>query len=246
MTLSSQALAHLLPDREFRYYASVDSTQDLALQWLRDGADAGSVIVADEQRKGRGRHGRTWHTPPGVAIALSVILRPAVKALPQITMLGALSIYDMLVELGADDVSIKWPNDVRLDGRKLSGVLPEASWSGDRLEGVALGMGINVRADFTGTELAETATSIEPALGQAVNRSEVVALLLSRVDFWAQRLGMPELFDTWKSRLDTLGQRVTVGEITGLAAAVKPDGALLIRDDTGKTQRVLAGDVALG
>lgn len=246
MSLSSQALEHLLPNRETRFYASVDSTQDLALAWLREGAEAGSVIVADEQRKGRGRHGRTWHTPPGVAIAMSILLRPMAKALPQITMLGALSIYDMLVTLGADDVAIKWPNDVRLGGRKVSGVLPEASWSGDRLEGVALGMGINIRVDFAGTELAQTATSIEPALGRPVNRAEVVATLLERIDFWAQRLTTPELFDTWKSRLDTLGQRVTVGDVVGLAVSVDPDGALLIRDDIGELRRVLAGDVALG
>ena len=246
MTLSHDGLRRALQDRPFRFLESVDSTQDVALAWLRDGAESGSVVIADEQRRGRGRQGRVWYTPPGVALALSVILRPTVKALPQITMLGALAIYDMLQQAGADAIAIKWPNDVRLLGRKVSGVLPEVSWQGDRLQGVALGIGVNVRADFTGTELAETAVSIEPALGKSVDRVELIATLLRRVDFWAMRLSTPELFETWKSRLETIGQYVTVGGVSGMALSVDRDGALLVRNSDDQVHRVLAGDVALG
>ena len=246
MNLRQDKLQAQLKDRSFRFYPSVDSTQDIALGWLHEGAEAGSVVIADEQRQGRGRKGRIWYTPPGVAIALSVILRPLPKALPQVTMLGALAIADMLRELGADDVTIKWPNDVRLNGRKVSGVLPEAAWDGAKLRGVALGMGINVRADFTDTELAETAISIEPALGHPVDRAEICAILLRRVDFWSMRLGTPEVFDNWKVRLDTLGQQVTIGDVSGVAASVDREGALLVRQADGEQVRVLAGDVALG
>jgi len=246
MSLLKTNLENALPDRPVRFYPSVDSTQDLALQWLRDGAEAGAVVIADEQRKGRGRHGRFWYTPPGVALALSVVLRPPVRALHQVTMLGALSIYDMLGDLGAEVVTIKWPNDVRLQGRKVSGVLPEAEWDGGKLRGVALGMGINVRVDFSGTEVEQTAISIEPALGRAIDRVEIITLLLRRIDHWALRLGTPEIFDAWKARLETIGQRVTIGAVNGIAEAVDREGALFVRTTDGERVRVLAGDVALG
>ncbi|MFW5691609.1 MAG: biotin--[acetyl-CoA-carboxylase] ligase [Chloroflexota bacterium] len=236
--------------RHFQFFEQVDSTQDLALAWLRQepGLHVGSAIVGDEQLKGRGRHGRTWYTPPGVALAVSVILKPAPQALSQVTMLGALAIAEMIDALAADAplqpaVTIKWPNDVRLDGRKVSGVLPEAEWRGGDLLGVSLGMGINVRVDFTGSPLADTAVSIEPALGKTIDRAEAVALLLERVDHWAVRLGTQTLFHAWRSRLETVGRTVTVEGISGRAEGVRSDGALLLRDDAGNLHTMIAGDL---
>lgn len=249
MELNHERLARLLTPRQFRYFQRVDSTQDLAREWLQGGAPAGAVVIADEQIKGRGRHGRDWVTPPGSALALSVILRPAVEALPQVTMLGALAIAGMLDKLGADDVSIKWPNDVQLNGRKVCGVLPEAVWNGSSLQGVILGMGVNVRVDFSGTPLADTAISIEPALRRTMNRAELLALLLGQVDLWAEQLGQTALFAAWKARLATLGQEVTISQeagnaLRGIAQAVDSQGALLLRDERGEVHRILAGDVS--
>lgn len=246
MELSAETVQRRLAPRPVRFYETVDSTNDLALDWLRAGAAAGSAVIADEQVKGRGRLGRTWHTPPGVALAVSVVLRPEPARVAQVTMLGALAIYDLLASIGLKDLGIKWPNDVQVNGRKICGVLPEAAWEGDRLLGVALGMGVNVRADFTGTELESSAISIEPALGRPVNRLDVLASLLERVDFWTARLGTAALFQVWKSRLTTLGRAVAVENVRGLAESVDSDGALLVRDASGAIHRVLAGDVAFG
>ncbi|HEX2905458.1 MAG TPA: biotin--[acetyl-CoA-carboxylase] ligase [Phototrophicaceae bacterium] len=246
MTLTAEAIQQIYPQHPIRFYERVDSTNDLALEWLWQGTAAGSVIVADEQMQGRGRLGRTWHTPPGVALAVSVILRPAAAQLPQVTMLGALAIYDVLADFGVSQLGIKWPNDVQVNGRKISGILPEAAWSGEQLVGVVLGLGLNVRVNFTGTELAETATSLETVLGQSVSRLDVLARLLANINDWAAALGEAWLFETWKSRLTTLGQPVTVGEIQGLAEQVNAEGALLVRDASDVVHRVLAGDVALG
>jgi BirA family biotin operon repressor/biotin-[acetyl-CoA-carboxylase] ligase len=229
-----------------RFFDTVDSTNDLALDWLRAGAPAGSAVIVDEQLKGRGRLGRTWHTPPGVALAVSVVLRPEATQVSQITMLGALAIYDMLEVVGLKDLGIKWPNDVQVNGHKICGVLPEAAWDGDKLLGVALGLGVNVRVEFAGTELESSAISIEPALGRKVNRLDLLANLLERLDFWYARLGMPVLFQTWKGRLTTLGRMVTVENVRGLGESVDSDGALLVRDSDGAIHRILAGDVALG
>lgn len=245
MTLTQDRLIARLPHRPLRFYPQVESTNDLARNWLHEGASAGSVVIADEQLSGRGRLGRKWHTPPGVGLAVSVILRPKPANLPQITMLGALAIYDMLVNLGLPQVTIKWPNDVQVNGRKVSGVLAEAVWTGDQLAGVVLGMGINVRVDFTGTELADKAISIEPALGRPVDRADLAADLLAQVDKWQAGLGTVLLFETWKSRLATLGQPVSYAGFSGVAENVSPDGALMIRLADGRVQPVLAGDVAV-
>ncbi|MCB9456809.1 MAG: biotin--[acetyl-CoA-carboxylase] ligase [Anaerolineaceae bacterium] len=245
MTLSEDRLRERLAPRAVRFYPQVESTNDLAMEWLQQGAVSGAVVVADEQSKGRGRLGRTWHTPPGVSLAVSMILRPRPEHLPQVTMLGALAIHDMLVGLGLAKTGIKWPNDVHINRRKVSGVLAEAAWTGDKLAGVVLGMGINVRADFSGSNLAQQAISIEPALGRAVDRVDLLVDLLARADVWAEQLGTKTLFTAWQSRLVTLGQTVTYGGLTGTAELVTPDGALSIRTGDGQLYRVFAGDVVV-
>ena len=243
MTLSQERLEELF-DCSFRYYDSVDSTNDIAMQWLRDGAESGSVVIADEQRKGRGRKGRFWHTPTGVALAISVILKPEQSQAHRVSMIGALAVYDLCVEFGAKDVGIKWPNDVQINGKKISGILPEAAWENDRLHGVILGMGVNVRVRFV-DEIADTAINLEDAVGKPLNRSELVGILMQRINYWVGRMGDDELFDTWSARLNTIGQRVEVEGIVGQAQAVDVSGALLIKVADGSIKTMMAGDVSL-
>lgn len=249
MTLSPDRLSTVLTGRPFRYYDQVESTNDLAKAWLAEDAPSGAVVIADEQVKGRGRLGRSWQTPPGTAIAMSVILKPTRQQLPTMTQVASLSIAEMLDTLKADDVGIKWPNDVLLKGKKVAGILVEAEWQGDALRGVVIGMGVNVRVDFSGTELENYATSIEHALGLRLDRSELIKVILERITYWNTFSTGERLFNTWKARLTTLQQTVTVetqqGVINGLAEAVTPDGALLVRDDNGQLHTVLAGDIPL-
>lgn len=250
MTLTQQNLIERLYPRPVRYFEQIGSTNDEALDWMANGALNGSVVVAGEQVKGKGRLGRNWHTPPGSALIVTVILRPKVAELSQITMLGALAIYDTVKQLGLEQVGIKWPNDVMLNDLKVSGILPEAVWEDGELLGVVLGMGVNVRIDFSNNELAQKAISIETVLGQHVERLDLIAGLLTRVDCWAQRLGSDVLFETWKSRLLTLGQRVRLvsagQEVVGMAESVDLDGTLLVRQADRHLERVVAGDIALG
>lgn len=250
MTFIEQQVVERLHPRAVRYFSSIGSTNDEALAWMAAGAPTGAVVITDEQVKGKGRLGRVWHTPAGSALIVSVILRPQVKALSQITMMGALAIYDVVKLLGCDDVGIKWPNDVQLCGRKVSGVLPEAVWEDGLLSGVVLGMGINVSIDFQNTELAQKAISIEPVLGKSVDRLDLLSSLLRQVDYWADRLGSLELFETWKNRLVTLGRDVQVQTaeriVSGFAEMVDQDGALWVRQADGHVERVIAGDIALG
>ena len=249
MTLTAQRLHNLLAPRPVRFFEQVDSTNDVARTWLNEGVASGAVVIADEQLKGRGRMGRTWHTPPEVALAISVILKPPVDTLSQVSMLGALAIAELCEQTGLEQVGIKWPNDVQVNGRKISGVLPEAVWDGDQLLGSVLGMGVNIRLDFANTELADTAISLEPALGKPVDRAELVAYLLQRVDFWFAKLGEPALFLAWKKHLTTLGNSITVTHLDntlwGVAEAVDESGALLIKIADGTRHWVHAGDIAL-
>jgi BirA family biotin operon repressor/biotin-[acetyl-CoA-carboxylase] ligase len=250
MTLDAQSVRAALFPRPVQFFERVDSTNDIALDWLRQGAPAGAVVIADEQVKGRGRLGRHWYTPPGTALILSIILRPGRHQIPHLTMLGALAICEMLEQLGAEDVGIKWPNDVHLNGRKVSGVLTEVIWKGNEVEGAVLGMGINVRIDFGGTELADTAISIEPALGKPISRLDLLVSLLTHLDSWTPGLGTNDLYQAWRMRLTTIGQNVTVdgseGHVHGLTEDVDEDGSLLVRDADDRLHRVIADDIVLG
>lgn len=247
MTLNAETLRAHLGDRPYRYYDTVGSTNDLARTWLAEGAPAGACVIADEQTAGRGRQQRAWHTPSGQALAVSVILYPPADALAQMVMLGGLAVAETLDDLGLTEVGIKWPNDVLLRSAKVCGVLAEAAWQGAALQGVVLGIGLNVRVDFTGVPTRYPAISLETALGRRVERAELLARLLRRIDARAADLGTPALYHAWKTWLTMLGAPVTVaqddGALTGIAEDVDADGVLLLRDPAGALHRVIAGDL---
>lgn len=234
----------VLETRPFRFLERANSTNDIALMWLQEGAEHGAVVITDEQIQGRGRSGRFWYTPAGTALIVSIILHPEPRYLSRVSMMGALAVWEVIHQLGVDTASIKWPNDVQIDGLKVCGVLPEAVWEGDQLRGVVLGIGINVRIDFTQTPLANTAISLETVLGKKVHRLDLLVDLLARLDYWSGHMDM--VLDAWKIRLTTLGQHISSGQIEGLAEDIDNDGALIIRDGNGRVHRVIAGDIGLG
>ncbi len=249
MDLTAERLQAALKQRPCQYYPQIDSTNERALALVRDGAPNGSLIVADEQTRGRGRMGRIWYAPRGTALMFSYILHPRVEALSFIGMMAALAVCESVEGLGVQGAGIKWPNDVQVDGLKLCGVLPEASWQGERLLGVALGIGVNVRVDFAATPFDGSAISLNDIIGK-VDRVRLLARLVERLDFWAARLEADALFEAWRSRLVMLGKRVRVanstGSVTGTAEGVERQGALLLRDDSGILHRMIAGDISLG
>lgn len=252
---SEQSLHRSLAPRPFRFYAQCQSTNDLAQQWALEGAFSGSVVVTEEQVSGRGRFARRWIAPPGTALLFSMVLHPRLSAarLARLTMVGAVAVAECLDELVPGQVAIKWPNDVQLAGRKVAGNLPEGIWQNDQLFGMILGIGLNVRIDFAGTELAKKAVSIESVTGTAVNRAALLNKLLRRIDYWSVRVEDASLFAAWRARLNTLGQHVTAtaGDaqasyaISGVASDVDEDGALLLTTDDGRSHRVIAGEVTL-
>jgi BirA family biotin operon repressor/biotin-[acetyl-CoA-carboxylase] ligase len=245
---SQERLQQALKGRSFQFYPQIDSSNERALSWLAGGVPSGSIIVADEQTRGRGRLGRGWYAPPNTALMLSYVLHPIPGELTYVGMMGALAVCEAVETFGAK-AGIKWPNDVQIDGRKLCGVLPEAAWQGDQLRGVVLGMGVNVRIDFAGTPFENTAISLETVVG-SVDRVDLLLCLLEQLDHWAARLSSDDLFEAWRARLVMLGKQVSIantnGTIRGIAENVDRQGALLVRDEAGTLQRVIAGDIALG
>lgn len=257
---TQESLQALLRDRPFRFEDQVTSTQDVARAWVLAG-DVPSqggvpVVIAEEQTAGRGRQGRTWHSPPQSAIMFSAIIRPDLPSekLPRVTMAGTVAVAEAMFPRLQSAVALKWPNDILIRDKKVGGVLSEVVWEGDMLRAVLLGVGVNIRVDFAGQPFAEDATNFEAEVGRAHNRHDLLGLILARLDYWVARLDTEDLFGAWRKRLSTLGQPVTVtpqpdagtgAAFSGVADAVDAFGALIVRLADGERRRVVAGDVTL-
>jgi BirA family biotin operon repressor/biotin-[acetyl-CoA-carboxylase] ligase len=184
-----------------------------------------------------------------VAIAVSVVLRVSQNMLPQVNMVGTLAVSSLLQTLNVPNVTIKWANDVYVDGKKISGILPEVVWNGNELEGVVLGIGLNVHNDFTGTPIESIATTIEKLTGKTQDRAALIAVLMFHLDKWLDKMGTDEITSAYKAKMVMLGQPIEVkrGEliISGLAMDIRTDGCLLIKQESGEIMPVSAGDVTV-
>ncbi len=243
-----------LPLGDVRYFESIGSTNDEALAWATEGAQDLSLVVADEQTAGRGRSGRKWLTPPGSALAFSLILRPtnAERTHPaRTTGLGALALSDSLRTHGLA-AQIKWPNDVLIGGKKVAGILVESVWAGDALDASILGMGVNVLAASVppADQVLFPATSIETELGTPIERPELLGDILAALIGWRSKLGTDEFMRAWEDALAFRGQQVTVTKdqspsLTGELLGLEPDGSLRIRDKEGQVHQVQFGEIHL-
>ena len=251
--LSQSLLEESLAPHSVRYFDTSGSTNDEAMEWLMQGGATGSLVIANQQTKGRGRLGRTWITPPGAALALSIILHPPIVYVHRLVWVGALAVADvcemMLVEnvpipQPLPRVGIKYPNDVQIEQRKVSGILTEAAWQESKLLGVVLGIGLNLNVEFP-PELQTTAANLSAFAPNLPDAPTLYQRLVARIIYWNERLASDELFNAWKSRLTTLGQRVKVNDLTGLATDVTQDGYLLLKTDDGVIHRIIVGDVLL-
>lgn len=241
-----------LPLGGFRYFKTIGSTNDEALTWVTGGGRDLSLIVADEQTAGRGRSGRKWFTPPGVALAFSLILHPtaAERSHPaRTTGLGALALTDALRTRGLA-AQIKWPNDVLVNGRKAAGILVEAMWTGDSLDALVLGMGVNVSAASVppADQVLFPATSIETELGRPVGRAELLGDILAKLIGWRARLGTEEFMQAWEEALAFRGEQIQIqGEaespFTGKLLGLQADGSLRLSGADGRLHVIQIGEI---
>jgi len=247
---------------ELRYFESIGSTNDHALAWATEGAPDLSLVVADEQTQGRGRLDRKWFTPKGSALAFSLILRPSAALRPHLSRtvgLAALSVAESLLTLGLNP-RIKWPNDILLNGRKVSGILVETVWSGNEVDSLVVGIGVNVMKITVPLEASFQlpAASLEDALGSPPDRTELLQNIIARLMEWRSRIGMDEFLKAWERLLAFRGEQVQVhvepgrnikagsGEIiTGELLGLESDGSLRLRGEGGEALIVRFGDVSL-
>lgn len=240
-----------------RYFDSIGSTNDEALAWAAEGAEDLSIVIADEQTQGRGRLDRKWFTPKGSALAFSLILRPSAPLRPHLSRtvgLAALSVADSCLKLGLAP-RIKWPNDILLIEKKAAGILVETVWSGEDVDSLVIGMGINIHAASVppADVLQFPATSIEEALGgEPPAREEILYGVLSAFISWRERMDTDELIRAWEGMLAYRGGQVQVqaggdiaSPIIGRLSGLESDGSLLLRDEHDKSVIVHFGDVSL-
>lgn len=239
---------------EIRFFDSTGSTNNEALAWAKNGAGDLSLVVADEQTLGRGRLDRPWFTPPRTALAFSLILRPTHEERPllsRIVGLAALALSDVLLTLDLEP-QIKWPNDILLNGRKLAGILIEATWLEDEVNSLVIGMGINVaKAAVPSTDiLGFPATSLENMLGYVPDRKVLLHAILANIIALRPHLGTDSFMSSWEKKLAYFGRQVRVemgGEksVSGKIVGLESDGSLRLRADDGNSISVQFGDVRL-
>jgi BirA family biotin operon repressor/biotin-[acetyl-CoA-carboxylase] ligase len=236
--------------RNLVYYPTLASTMDTARQEGLNGAPNGTVILAGEQTKGRGRLKREWLSPAG-NIALSIILYPNVKDLPYLIMIASLAAVKSMETVTGFKAGIKWPNDVLIEGKKAAGILIENELKGNRAVYSIIGIGINVdlkAGEYP--EIADTATSLQTQSSPEDLSIKLITSLLTEFEILYVQLPDGKLiFNDWRDRLITLGQKVTATSsnqiITGTAESVDESGALTIRQPDGTLATVVSGDVTL-
>lgn len=251
--LDLDAVRRELPDGvvggRFIHHELVGSTMDEGRRLGGAGAPDGTVVVAEEQTAGRGRFNRAWASPRGENLVFSVLLRPTLAQLPYVNMAATLAVCEAVEGLTVLKTAIKWPNDVRTRGRKLSGILVETVLESAVVDFAVVGIGINVNFDPRRfPEIAQTATSIFVETGRKADRTRVLTEALRRLDALYRRVRDGEsLVGRWAPRLETLGRDVVVraGErvLRGRALSVDEQGNLVLARPDGSTLTVAAGEV---
>lgn len=240
--------------REVVYFAETDSTNLRAHELGKAGAAEGTVVLANSQTAGKGRLGRQWCSPAGVNLYASVLVRPPVapRYASQLTFLSAAAVARTVAGTGKLPVTVKWPNDVLIGGRKVAGLLNELDAETERIHYLVLGIGVNLNmtADQFPNDLRYPATSVLLASGHRVSRLDFTRCLLRNLDslygLYLAR-GFGPVLEAWQEYFDLTGRTVEVDyqdrRVTGVVAGLDGDGALLLKLADGTRERVLAGDV---
>ena len=238
------------------YQESVDSTQKIAKKLAYDNAPEGTVVIAEEQVSGRGRMNRAWYSPKYSGVWMSMILRPKIplpKA-PQLTLITAVAVVQAIEEVTALSPKIKWPNDILLNGKKITGILTELQAEADQIFALIIGVGINVnqkREDYP-VEIQDIATSLAIESGEEVSRAKVIRSVLAnfeRLYLLYLEAGFTPIKKLWESYAISIGKLITARTINenihGKAMGITEDGVLIIEDLQGTTHYVYSADIDL-
>ncbi|MBQ4259249.1 MAG: biotin--[Lachnospiraceae bacterium] len=239
-------------EKEIQYYDCLDSTNLEARRQAKEHAPEGRVIVANQQTDGRGRRGRSWSSPDG-NLYFSIILRPTLplEQIPPLTLLMGLAVADAL---GCEQAKIKWPNDIVIDGKKVSGILAEmAPVEGGISPFIIIGVGVNISVQGLEEELQNTAIGIMEAAGRGQGREALLLKILELFETYYQeyceRGGFDSFVDRYNARCVNCNREVLVqspaGDFRGTALGVNEKGELLVRRTDGSLECITAGEVSV-
>ncbi|CAM3972510.1 biotin--[acetyl-CoA-carboxylase] ligase [Paenibacillus alkaliterrae] len=240
--------------KSLNLFDSVESTQNLARAAAEEGAVEGTIFLAEQQLSGRGRMGRGWISPRGRGIWMSMVLRPSVPVhfAPQLTLLTAVALCRSLMRVTSLPIGIKWPNDLLIGGKKISGILLESAAEDERLRYVIAGIGISVNleaADYP-EELLEKATSLRIAAGQKWDRNELIADFLKEWEqlyFLYQEQGFSLIITLWEALSVSLGKPARLitpqGDIVGIPVGLDESGAIRVELANGLTKAVFSAEM---
>lgn len=240
--------------KTIHYYPTCNSTQIIAQQLAQQGVDEGTVVIAEEQTTGKGRLSRPWNSAANKGIWMSVIVRPnlTMQQAPQLTLIAAIAIARAIEAVVPVVPQIKWPNDILLHEKKVTGILTEVQADPDRLKAVIIGIGINVNqqlSDFP-EELQLTATSLQIATGDTVNRAQLIALILKNLENYItlyERHGFSPIKLLWESYSTTIGKDVKAvmlhETLTGKAIGISEDGLLQLQLADGTIRAIPSADI---
>lgn len=232
------------------------STQEDARMLAEQGAPEGTVVLAEEQSAGRGRMGKSFFSPYGKGIWMSIVLRPKqpVHLAQQLTLLTGVAIHRAILKTTGIDAGIKWPNDLLIADRKVCGILLESATEDDRVRYCIAGIGIsvNLREEDFPDELKPVAVSLKMAGGKPVSRNELIMSILHEMESLYELYneeGFQPIATLWEASSVTMNRRVNVDSagrfFSGTAAGLHPSGALLIRRDDGEMVPVFSGDIRI-
>ena len=238
------------------FHKETESTNEDAKYLAEEGMEHGSLVVADTQTGGKGRRGRTWVSPAGESISMSLLLRPDFlpdKA-PMLTLLMAISVAEVISGLHRElDVKIKWPNDVLVNNKKVCGILTEMSAEPDYIHHVIVGVGINANQNFFPEELQDIATSLRIEKGEKVDRTALIIGIMEYFEYYygifAEHLDVSDFVDIYDGYLINKGKEVRIldpkGEYTGVAEGINDSGALIVKLSDGTIKTVSTGEVSV-
>ena len=244
------------------YEEKVDSTNTLARELSAKGVKNGSVVISDYQEKGRGRNGKIWTSPCGCNIYMSIILKP--KFSPEVaqgmTILAAVSVADAIAEVASLKPQIKWPNDILIGSKKVSGILTEMSTQNMIIEHIIVGIGINVNAEENDIEdgIKNIATSLlieskkTDGFTGLLNRNKLITSILNKFDKYYEMFlstGLSSVLQYYQKYFNMIGKEIEINikdkRVKGQVVGIDSKGALLLKTGENELEKVVSGEIYL-
>jgi len=237
--------------RSIFMYDSIPSTQKIA-QELAPTVEEGTIVIAEEQTLGRGRLDRQWYSPKGTGVWMTLVIKPniPIQQAPQLTLLTAVAVVQAIEAISGLLPTIKWPNDILLNGKKVCGILTEMEADSDRIQNIFIGTGVNVNEKNFPNELRNKATSIAIETNKEMNRAEYIqqyCLAFEKLYHLYLQQGFKPIKILWESYSNSIGKSIVARTINkefyGVAEGITDDGVLMLREQNGTIRYIYSADI---